>query len=357
MTENLHSVLNDLTALGVLRPPGMGLCSETGYTPFAQKFHRAAFGKELSFNFLPHTLVSSQYGESHEYDCVILGVPSGSGGGALPGASLGPIGIREALLGDDGGKLLSRSMDLGDVLCIPHLLHDDLLNEKYIGKIRSSPAFALDYSGPVSPLSILEFVVTAIKDFLDGKLLIVLGGDHSISASTLIPLLKDNTAKKGILHIDAHTDLAPTRYGLEFAYGSWAHRVLENTTVGTFVQIGLNEIDDTSGTRQILFDRQGNQTEALFEILLNSNISELHISIDIDAFDASIAPATGIPRKNGMLFSDFLDIVEAIPPNIKIRSIDIVEVAPTIGRGDDFYNEPTCKLAARILSAFTNRYR
>src|SRR5262245_16441603 len=52
---------------------------------------------------------------------VMLGVPSDVGAGFRRGASLGPQAIRLALL--RRGKLPRELLDLGDVFCVPQLLH------------------------------------------------------------------------------------------------------------------------------------------------------------------------------------------------------------------------------------------
>src|ERR1700761_1069408 len=57
---------------------------------------------------------------------VVVGVPSDVGAGYLRGANRGPQGVRKALL-DAHEKWPAGVVDIGDVLVVPQLLHDEML--------------------------------------------------------------------------------------------------------------------------------------------------------------------------------------------------------------------------------------
>src|SRR5450631_62872 len=59
---------------------------------------------------------------------VVLGVPSDVGAGFLRGANMGPQAIRAGMLDTHGGWP-EGVIDVGDVLVVPQLLHDDMLSE------------------------------------------------------------------------------------------------------------------------------------------------------------------------------------------------------------------------------------
>jgi agmatinase len=71
---------------------------------------------------------------------VLLGVPSDVGAGYVRGANLGPQAIRIRLLDDDPGwpNRAERAgvLDLGDVPCVPQLLHDEMLSEAQLAASR-----------------------------------------------------------------------------------------------------------------------------------------------------------------------------------------------------------------------------
>jgi arginase family enzyme len=57
--------------------------------------------------------------------------------------------------------------------------------------------------------------------------------------------------------------------------------------------------------------------------------SDVYVSLDIDFFDPSIAPAVDHPEPNGLFFSDFLEILEVLKG--KIIGFDVVEINPIEG--------------------------
>src|SRR5258708_7241737 len=64
---------------------------------------------------------------------LVLGIPSDVGAGYVRGANLGPQAIRARLLDDDPSwpdRMRDHGVvDIGDVLVVPQLLHDDMLAE------------------------------------------------------------------------------------------------------------------------------------------------------------------------------------------------------------------------------------
>jgi len=67
--------------------------------------------------------------------------------------------------------------------------------------------------------------------------------------------------------------------------------------------------------------------EELADFVKNSKV---YISVDMDCFDPSIAPAVYHPEPNGLSFQEFLDLMEVVG-NGKVVGFDIVEVKPIEG--------------------------
>jgi agmatinase len=72
--------------------------------------------------------------------------------------------------------------------------------------------------------------------------------------------------------------------------------------------------------------------------------SRYYVTIDIDAFDPSIAPGTGTPSHGGFLYYEVLEFLEGLCKRGKIVGIDLCEVAPDYDRGGT-----TSFLAAQLL--------
>ena len=53
-----------------------------------------------------------------------------------------------------------------------------------------------------------------------------------------------------------------------------------------------------------------------------------YVTIDIDAFDPSIAPGTGTPSHGGFLYWEVMELLQGIARRGEVVGIDLVEVAP-----------------------------
>ena len=72
--------------------------------------------------------------------------------------------------------------------------------------------------------------------------------------------------------------------------------------------------------------------------------ARIYLTLDIDAFDPSIAPGTGTPSHGGFLYYEVLELIDAIARRNPVAGIDLVEVAP-----DYDPTGGTSILAAQIL--------
>ena len=78
--------------------------------------------------------------------------------------------------------------------------------------------------------------------------------------------------------------------------------------------------------------------------------ARLYLTIDIDAFDPSIAPGTGTPSHGGFLYYEVLELLDALARRNPIAGIDLVEVAP-----DHDPTGSTAILAAQLLLNLVGR--
>ena len=69
-----------------------------------------------------------------------------------------------------------------------------------------------------------------------------------------------------------------------------------------------------------------------------------YITIDIDAFDPSIASGTGTPSHGGFYYYEILELLDGIIKQGNVVGLDLVEVAP-----DYDQTNSTSTLAAQLL--------
>ena len=78
--------------------------------------------------------------------------------------------------------------------------------------------------------------------------------------------------------------------------------------------------------------------------------ARVYLTIDIDAFDPSIAPGTGTPSHGGFLYYEVLELLDGLARCNEVVGIDLVEVAP-----DYDTTGATTTLAAQILMNLIGR--
>lgn len=190
-----------------------------------------------------------------------------------------------------------------------------------------------------------------------GALPVVLGGDHSIN----IPCIRafDDQPPMHLIQIDAHLDFVDERQGVRHGHGNPMRRAAEHSYITGMTQIGIRNVSSTAREgyedarefgSDILSVRQVRKMglEALLE-RIPAGVN-YYLSIDIDAFDPSIAPGTGTPSHGGFLYYEILELLAALAERGHVAGIDLVEVAP-----DYDPTKITPILAAQLLLNFIGR--
>lgn len=63
------------------------------------------------------------------------------------------------------------------------------------------------------------------------------------------------------------------------------------------------------------------------------NDTPIHLSVDIDALDPTVAPSTGVPVHGGLTLREGGFICEAVHETGSLISMDLVEVNPSLESG------------------------
>lgn len=299
-----------------------------------------------------------------EAKAVIVAVPSDVGAGFLRGSNMGPAGIRSALLErfpDWPERAAAQGVvDLGDVFCVPQLLHDDMLAADQIARTRRAIYPGCDEPLPVSPLSIAERVWDLVFALNPQVKPFTLGGDHS-TAWPVVASMAKRRKNWAIVQSDAHTDLLEDRLGVRICFGTWSFHA--NELIGResrLVQVGIRATrrtkehwESTLGVRQFWASevRERGEDAVLDEILQHLRglgVDGVYFSNDIDGTDASEADATGTPEDGGLTSRFLKRLVERIGAEVGLLGGDVMEVAPPLARSPDGARR-TCVLAAEYL--------
>lgn len=190
-----------------------------------------------------------------------------------------------------------------------------------------------------------------------GALPVVLGGDHSIN----IPCINafDDQKPFHVVQIDAHLDFVDERHGVKYGHGNPMRRAAEKPYVTGLSQIGIRNVSSTAKEGYVDARAMGSDIQSVrqvrkmgVEAMLERIPADTryYVTIDIDAFDPSIAPGTGTPSHGGFIYYEVLELLAGLTKRGQIIGVDLVEVAP-----DYDQTGSTSILAAQLLMNLIGR--
>jgi len=233
------------------------------------------------------------------------------------------------------------------------------LGPSFLRQVLADQKFHFDFLPLIAKQSTAE-ISTSIYEELSylteresrrGKLTFIAGGDHSLSLGSIQGLLRTNPDLK-VLWIDAHGDVNTTStsmtksfHGMPLSFllgidplfhsSDWFEERLKPENL---IYVGLRDLE---AAEKIFLDRfqiqyysaqkfKTNPKQAIQEIQNSLKGSQVHISLDADAFDPAIAPSTGVPVQEGLLFSDVENLVDKVLNVAAVNSFEYVELNPQI---------------------------
>lgn len=279
---------------------------------------------------------------------IVLGVPSDVGAGYVRGASFGPQAIRAALVGAGAQWPPDGVVDVGDVLVVPQLLHDEMLSEPQKDATRRAIYPCLSSgdaaSLPVSPLSMTERVWSAVFRINPRVKPFVLGGDHSVAWPVVSAIARTRSEPWGIVQPDAHTDLLAERLGIKYCFATWSYHANDLLgRGGRLVQVGIRASgrdrahwESTLGVKQFWADecraRPAETCSAIVAHVRSTGVRGVYFSNDIDGTDSSHADATGTPEPGGLEPDFVVDLIRRLGRDVGLIGGDVMEVAPPVER-------------------------
>ena len=194
-----------------------------------------------------------------------------------------------------------------------------------------------------------------------GRLVGVVGGDHSSPYGLIRALAERQPGGFGILHIDAHHDLREAYEGFQWSHASIFHNVMERLpAVERLVHVGIRDYSRAERRYSEALGERGHcfysadlfrmKAEGLFvrnvaERIVESLPGSVYVSFDIDGLDPACCPHTGTPVPGGLSFEEAAYLLEALAASgRRIIGFDLCEVAP----GPDG-DEWDANVGARIL--------
>lgn len=266
----------------------------------------------------PHTFAGSRMGYG-DAKFVIAPIPFDSSTSWGVGARFGPSAVIEA-----SRHLEPHDIEVGDVPM-------------------SAGVFTLPEIEPVRSSTELterrvEQVVKRVLD--DGKVPIVLGGDHSITPGA-VRATAQNLGDILYFCFDAHADLMEEFEGSEYSHACSNRRSFEAAKRGILFGVrsmGLEEKHFADDEEDLIvlpavIARKGPES-SLESALGHFEGVPVYLSFDVDFLDPSIMPCTGTPEPGGFGWYETTSLLKTLFSSRRVVAMDFVEFSPCSDRRD-----------------------
>lgn len=209
-----------------------------------------------------------------------------------------------------------------------------------------------------------EWVFEQTRSLMNrGKLVALLGGDHSISFG-YFRAIGERHGDFGILQIDAHCDLRKCYEDFDYSHASIMYNALEEIpAIQKLVQIGVrdcsltesNYIANSNGRVVTFFDRdikhkqyEGKTWKQIVDDIIAQLPQKIFLSFDIDGLDPKLCPNTGTPVHGGFETEQVYYLLKKMLESGKeFLGFDLVEIG--VGESDWDSN-----VGARVLFKLSN---
>ncbi len=186
-----------------------------------------------------------------------------------------------------------------------------------------------------------------ISELIDNNFCLNLGGDHSIGACTIQPLLDKYQDDLLVIWIDAHADVntyetspSQNKHGMPVAtllgemehwYKTWKPIQHHKLKPENLLYVGIRDLDpgEVNLINKLNIKYFKTFSDELVNWIQSHPASKIHISFDVDSIDPIYMPSTGTTAPEGLEVDDVIQIIKLSLD--KLISLDVVEFNPSIG--------------------------
>ncbi|MCJ1268008.1 Arginase, catabolizes arginine to ornithine and urea [Lobaria immixta] len=275
-----------------------------------------------------------------------------SGGQPKPGVAIGP----SALIA--GGLLTQLEQDLRYTL-----VHGDVIHI-YLSLIPFEDPVYKNMNRPLAVSAVNKRISEQVyEQARQGRYVLTLGGDHSISIGTLAGTAKATRERLpgkelAVLWVDAHADIntpdttiSGNIHGMALAFSTGLAKGDREDVFGwlgkeqlidkkRLVYIALRDLDEAEEVilkendikRFKMADVERDGIERVVDLALDyiGADSPIHLSFDIDALDPSEAPSTGTSVPGGLTLEQGTYIGKRVHETGNLVAMELVEVNPEL---------------------------
>ena len=184
---------------------------------------------------------------------------------------------------------------------------------------------------------------TVSRYLKDNKLVVTLGGDHSVSIGVIKSYAK-HYKNLSVLHLDAHADSRDSYEGTPYNHACVIARAREHTK--NIVSVGIRSMDVSEKAymdkKKMFFAHEIHSSDNWINKAVRILSDSVYITIDLDVFDPGIMPSTGTPEPGGLGWYQVMKLLAFVSKSKQIVGFDVVELCPSKNKASDF-------LAAKLI--------
>jgi agmatinase len=206
----------------------------------------------------------------------------------------------------------------------------------------------------LEPEAMMEIVSSRVSELItDGKFVIALGGEHSITAAIVTAYQQQLSQPFTVIQIDAHGDMRHSYEGSIYNHACVMRRVLDMGLPTLPVGIRSICLEEANLIKQqqipVVWARNIYQNfDWIEEAIALITTEKVFITIDLDGLDPSSIPGVGTPEPGGLNWYELIKFMRAVFTRHEVIGCDIMELAPT---KDSVASEFTAaKLAYKLIA-------
>ncbi|MFF5207537.1 agmatinase family protein [Streptosporangium sp. NPDC000396] len=196
---------------------------------------------------------------------------------------------------------------------------------------------------PLEGLRRIEESMTALHSLPENMFLVLLGGDHAVTAPSARAFARAHPGERfGLIHFDAHNDVRVMDHGP--TNGTPIRQLLESG-LGfegrNLVQVGIHGFMNASYYKRWVEGRGGTiftgrevRRRGIDEIIAAAlelacdGVDAVYVTVDVDVLESAYAPGTGASTAEGIHPMDLYEALFTLGRHSKVGAIDFVEHDP-----------------------------
>ena len=215
------------------------------------------------------------------------------------------------------------------------LYDHELDRDPSVDGVYTFPALELARGDAARAMAELEAAFAKVLDAAAGRRVIMLGGEHSVSAPAILAHARRHPERLSVLQLDAHLDLRESLDGSPFSHACAMGRVIDRVDLVTVGARGISaeewEVARHRDNVTVITGEEVARGGDWMDRALDALRDPVYITFDVDFFDPALMPSTGTPEPGGGDWHGALALLRRVFAERTVVGADVVEHAPVPG--------------------------